>query len=100
MPTRWAIGWPTSSEAARRVWPLSKPGAPPRPQRGPTGPVEGGCASGTRSSGHRPGELELESGTRVRSAAFQPRAGAQQLSELPAPFGLCAEAPEEAAGEG
>src|SRR5439155_20239818 len=84
---------------ARPRWPSSRAVAPPRPRPAAADPAEGSHPRPAADGGYRSGGLELEGRARVRPAAVRDHAGAQQLSELSAPAGLCAQAPQEAPAE-
>ena len=75
-------------------------GGVPRPWRDAAGGVEGSGPRTARHGGHRPGQLELEVGAAVSLGTMRRQPVPQQLPELPAPDGVCLQAPQEAAGQG
>ena len=94
---QWARAF---AEGVPKALVFEQSGGSPRVGRGATGRVEGGGAGITIASGHQPVQLELEGGAPVCRGAVRAGAEPEQLPELPAPFGVCAEAPQEAVGQG
>ncbi len=75
-------------------------GGSPRVGRGATRGVEGGGAGVAVAGGHRTVQLELEGAAAICTGTFWFGAEPEQLSELPASVGVCAEAAQEAVGQG
>ena len=75
-------------------------GGSPRAERGAAGRVEGGGAGSSQPGGDRTIQLELEGGAPVCARTVRVGAEPEQLPELPAPAGVCAEASEEAVAQG
>ena len=91
---RWASAFGEGGPAALI---LEQAGAP-RLGRGATGGIEGGAAGTSRHGGHRLGQLELAGCVSVCPGAL--RRQPEQLPELPAPFGICLQTPQEAFSQG
>ena len=100
MPTPLANGPRHLRKAVRGRGLLSSREVPPRAERGSAGRIEGGGAGVAIASRHRPIELELEGGAAICVGPLRVVAEPEQLSELPAPAGVCAETPQAATAQG
>ena len=100
MPTPLANGPRHLRKAVRGRCLLSSREVPPRAERGSAGRIEGGGAGVAIASRHRPIQLELEGGAAICVGPLRVVAEPEQLSELPAPAGVCAETPQAATAQG
>ena len=94
---RWASACGAGGPAALI---FEQTGGSPRPWRDAADGVEGSGPRTARQVGHRPGQLELDGGAAVSLGTMGRQPEPQQLPELPAPAGVCLQAPQEAAGQG
>ncbi len=94
---QWAEAF---SEGGPRALSFEQTGGSPRAERGAAGRVEGGGAGIAVAGGHRTIQLELEGGAPVCGGTLPAGTEPEQLPELPAPVGVCAEAAQEAIGQG
>ena len=94
---RWALAFGEGGPAALI---FEQTGGSPRLWRGAAGGVEGSGPRVADSSRHRLGQLELEGGPSVCLGTLRDQPVPQQLPELPAPAGVCLQAPQEEAAQG
>ena len=99
MPIPLAGGLPSSVRTVRRRWPSSSRGVPPRDRRSAADRTEGSAAGGSSKGWPRLGQLELEGGAQICAGTLRGLPKPQQLPELPAPLGICAETAQEASAQ-
>ena len=94
---QWAKAF---AEGGLKALVFEQTGGSPRVGRGATRRAESGGAAIAVAGGHRTVQLELEGGAPVCAGPLRVGAEPEQLSELSAPAGVCAEAAQEAVGQG
>ena len=111
---RWRWRWPRRWDGMPCHWPVGcrlrrgRSGGdglraagwfPPRDRQSAADRTEGSGAGVSSKGWPRLGQLELEGGAQICAETFRGLPKPQQLPELPAPLGICAETAQEASAQ-